>query len=306
MSNSAIRVPFNVPSIVESLKADVSCGRITIREAAEELHEAGWTNFVDEEKTKRLLDLGRQLKMKIEKNSDGTGYVLTNSAGESLNVVFSEFWDICRAGKEIETKSEIENFLAQCPDISGHDLDRIRAFPMLVDKITKQVIQDRINDESGDQVYYAAEKCIKEHVAEVEDKVKWFSLSEDKCISVWYSPDEHDGDQFQIHLEEKREDGSMGPGCEIISSDSYATANISFEALCETLSEICEDAEVYDEEYPWFNTSNTAAMIAQQIFDAFGMAKAKKQELDNIILEAEAKKGEIKTREENKDIEHEI
>lgn len=104
--------------------------------------------------------------MKIEKNGEGTGFVLTNNEGDSLNVAWSEFWDIVRAGTEIETKSEVEEYLAQCPDISGHDLDRIRAFPKLVDRITEQVIQDRINDETGDQIYYAAEKCIKEHISE--------------------------------------------------------------------------------------------------------------------------------------------
>ena len=244
--------------------------------------------------------------MKIEKNIAGTGYVLTNNEGDSLNVAFSEFWDICRAGTEIDTKSEVEEYLSQCSDISGHDLDRIRAFPKLVDKITEQVIQDRINDETGDQIYDAAKKCIEEHVAEIEGKVKWFSLSEDKCISVWYSPDKYDGDQFQMHLEEKCEDGSMGPGCEILSSDSYATANISFEALCETLSEICEAAGVFDDEYPWLNTSNTAAMFAQQIFDAFGMEKDQKQGLDNVISAAEAKKVELKSKVDNKNIEHEI
>ena len=58
MNNSLrSRKPFNVPSILETVRADVSSGKITIREAAEELHEAGWTNYVDEEKTKRLLQI---------------------------------------------------------------------------------------------------------------------------------------------------------------------------------------------------------------------------------------------------------
>lgn len=48
---------YNIPSILESLRADVEIGKITIREAARELHEAGWTNYIDEEKTKSLLHL---------------------------------------------------------------------------------------------------------------------------------------------------------------------------------------------------------------------------------------------------------
>ena len=46
---------FKLPNILESLKADVDGKKITIREAAEELHAAGWTNYVDEEKAKALL-----------------------------------------------------------------------------------------------------------------------------------------------------------------------------------------------------------------------------------------------------------
>lgn len=49
--------PFNIPSILESLKTDVSSGKITIREAAEELHVAGWMNFIDEDKAKTLLKI---------------------------------------------------------------------------------------------------------------------------------------------------------------------------------------------------------------------------------------------------------
>lgn len=211
--------------------------------------------------------------MKIERNSNGTGMVLTNSAGESLNVSWSEFWDVVRSGDKMDTRAEVEEYLSQSPDIFGHDLDRIRAFSELVDKITKQVIKDRCEDESGDQIYYAAQKCIEEHIAELESKVKWFSLSQNRCISVWYSSDEHDGDQFQMRLEEKGKDGYMGPACEILSDESYATANISFQSLCETLSEICDDAEVYDDEYPLLTNSNMSAMIAQKIFDAFGMQK---------------------------------
>lgn len=46
---------FNIPNILESLKADVDSGKITICEAAEELHVAGWLNYIDEEKAKALL-----------------------------------------------------------------------------------------------------------------------------------------------------------------------------------------------------------------------------------------------------------
>lgn len=49
--------PFEIPNILQSLRTDVESGIITIHEAAEELYRAGWSNFVDEEKTTRLLKL---------------------------------------------------------------------------------------------------------------------------------------------------------------------------------------------------------------------------------------------------------
>lgn len=49
--------PYYVPSITESLAAGVKSGEITLHEAAVELHRAGWTNYVDEERTERLLSL---------------------------------------------------------------------------------------------------------------------------------------------------------------------------------------------------------------------------------------------------------
>lgn len=47
-------------NILQSLKDRVSCGNITITEAAIILHDAGWTNFIDVEKTKYLLGLKTQ------------------------------------------------------------------------------------------------------------------------------------------------------------------------------------------------------------------------------------------------------
>ena len=49
------RAPYNIPTIHESLAADVVCGNITMRQAAEELCRANWTQVVDLERTERLL-----------------------------------------------------------------------------------------------------------------------------------------------------------------------------------------------------------------------------------------------------------
>lgn len=44
-------------NIFDSLRDDVLSGKITLHEAAEELHESGWTNFIDEDAARRLLKL---------------------------------------------------------------------------------------------------------------------------------------------------------------------------------------------------------------------------------------------------------
>lgn len=46
-----------IKNILDSLRDDVLSGKITLHEAAEELHENGWTNFIDEDAARRLLEL---------------------------------------------------------------------------------------------------------------------------------------------------------------------------------------------------------------------------------------------------------
>lgn len=48
---------YHIKTILESLKDDVGNGKISIREAAVELHKAGWTNFIDIDATRNLLKL---------------------------------------------------------------------------------------------------------------------------------------------------------------------------------------------------------------------------------------------------------
>lgn len=46
---------FSIKNILGSLRDDVLSGKLTLHEAAEELHESGWTNFIDEDAARRLL-----------------------------------------------------------------------------------------------------------------------------------------------------------------------------------------------------------------------------------------------------------
>lgn len=50
--------PFEIHSILESLRRDILSGKITKQQAAEELYDAGWTTFVDLKKTEKLLSIG--------------------------------------------------------------------------------------------------------------------------------------------------------------------------------------------------------------------------------------------------------
>lgn len=49
--------PLPIKGILESLRDDVKSGVLTLHQAAEELHEAGWSNFVDDNKARLLLNL---------------------------------------------------------------------------------------------------------------------------------------------------------------------------------------------------------------------------------------------------------
>lgn len=46
---------YKVKTILESLKEEVKNGKVSLREAAVELHKAGWTNFIDIDATRNLL-----------------------------------------------------------------------------------------------------------------------------------------------------------------------------------------------------------------------------------------------------------
>lgn len=46
-----------IKNILDSLRVDVSTGRLTLHEAAVELCRAGWSNVIDEETARRLLCL---------------------------------------------------------------------------------------------------------------------------------------------------------------------------------------------------------------------------------------------------------
>lgn len=46
-----------LPNILDAVRRDVEAGNMGLLEAAEELCAAGWTNYIDIERTKRLIGL---------------------------------------------------------------------------------------------------------------------------------------------------------------------------------------------------------------------------------------------------------
>lgn len=74
-----------------------------------------------------------------------------------------------------------------------------------------------------------------------DESVHWHSLDDTYCISAWFSPDDQ---CFSMKLEYKLEDGSMGPGCELVHDESYSTAGLSGNSIASTLREIAADAGI--------------------------------------------------------------
>ena len=119
----------------------------------------------------------------------------------------------------------------------------------------------------------------------------WFALDDDLCVSVWYSPDRYDGDQLQMKLEKREADGNMGPFCEILCDESFATADLSYDAILNTLLEV-RDCAIHLENISELPASSDRVpqedcpQLAEKIMTSFGL---KRQPLDQVISSAEKK-----------------
>lgn len=71
--------------------------------------------------------------------------------------------------------------------------------------------------------------------------VYWFALNNEKCVSVWFSKDSYNGDEIQMKLEQRMPGGFMGPDCELICDEHYATRGLSFDDIHGTLMDICDE-----------------------------------------------------------------
>ena len=125
----------------------------------------------------------------------------------------------------------------------------------------------------------------------VREGCMWFALDDDLCISVWYAPDRYDGDQLQMKLEKREEDGNMGPFCEILCCESFATDDLSYDAILNTLLEV-RDCAIHLEHISELPASPNRVLredcpqLAEKIMTSFGL---KRQSLDQVISSAEQK-----------------
>lgn len=127
-----------------------------------------------------------------------------------------------------------------------------------------------------------------ERMENVRSDVVWFQLSEDFCVSVWYAPDNFLGDQFQMKLELVCDDGRMGPACELVHDESYGTANLSYEALCETLNEVIQDVAFACEEGDLVGVTTDGLVdvtsLARDIIQVFGI-EGNKNAVDKVSID---------------------
>ena len=61
---------FDIPCILDSLRRKIDAGTMTIEQAARELCRAGWTNFVDIEETRELLNRNEAKREMITNDMD--------------------------------------------------------------------------------------------------------------------------------------------------------------------------------------------------------------------------------------------
>ena len=84
--------PFPIKNILDSLREDVQNGTITLSQAAEELHRAGWSNYIDEDTAQGYsytssIDSDVYNRIKLAWDNDETGvrevHVMNNTASQS-------------------------------------------------------------------------------------------------------------------------------------------------------------------------------------------------------------------------------
>lgn len=123
--------------------------------------------------------------MKIDVLSDNSKVLLTSDTGKMMQISFSEFWEICRFGNELDVTEEVKEYLSQTPSFNGVASEDIINNSELFEKIVDKVIDYRVGQENGDQIYNVIceyVQGVKPHSLE-SGYAAWkeFSLSKEEC-----------------------------------------------------------------------------------------------------------------------------
>ena len=86
---------------------------------------------------------------------DGSRYFI-NVKKQAISLSPRDFWAISRIANFLDTKSEVEEYLNQLDSINGVSAKRLST-PNRVKLITEKVQENRLSEESGDQIYYVLE-----------------------------------------------------------------------------------------------------------------------------------------------------
>ena len=76
----------------------------------------------------------------------------------TFSLTWPELWELYNFAALKDARNEVHEYILQCDEIAGFDCAKIT--PEMEKEIAGQIIRDRIAEESGDQIYYAAEKII--------------------------------------------------------------------------------------------------------------------------------------------------
>ena len=86
---------------------------------------------------------------------DQSSVIISNNSGESIKLNMMEFWEIVRFGEEMDTRDEIETYLSDCDLIGNIPVSLIIDNEKALKLLTERVISNRVNDQSGDDIYDA-------------------------------------------------------------------------------------------------------------------------------------------------------
>lgn len=99
--------------------------------------------------------------MKVELLTKEGLAVLTNQNGESMKISIPEFWQICQFGARLDTQEEVSALLSDVDAFEGIPTELLKANSAFVAEVVDRVLDTRVQNETGSQVYDAVCYCIK-------------------------------------------------------------------------------------------------------------------------------------------------